>query len=552
MNILDILLCSGVLLFLIVGVIIVVIKTPPDIARLKEQRNIKKLARALRHTDPNIRQAAASALGELQPDNVQSDLILLLKDVEPKVRLAAIQALAAMGGEQTIQAFIAHLKGTENISLDEQILIFSALRNPGPCQCIEFVSAYSQEILQKQAETNPLKIAACEALRDHPNVRVIELLTDQLKDPNVEVRLAAADTLLNFLSKPEIAGTEQIPDKSSLKQAVSTALSAIIQNPQLNITIRSKGLEILAKDQDVLLLDPISSLLNDPQPPLRDRALEILKGAGWQPQPNHPYASYYWFGLEKWDKLLECGKDAVPLLRDFLLRHPDPGADKYKEAAECLLQIHSGTAVFALITRYKQTSAWEDIKALHSLLVKAGLPAVDALMRSVLTSDDKESLLATEILWEIDRNHHPAIEEKFYKAFEDEKNMIFYFKASRRYDELRKNRELVEQFIQLLENRSEADALKAVDLAVKNKMDCHLVIERLVPLLEDGNGHKAVQYAPTMYGGDGREATEEVYTLYPVRVAAQSAIMQLKPGSSVASMAQTAQTTGLYLAEVSE
>lgn len=478
MNILDILLCSGVLLFLIVVVIIVVIKTPPDVAHLKEQKNIKKLTRALRHTDPNIRQAAASALGELQPDSVQSDLIGLLKDEEPKVKLAAIQALALMRGEQTVQVFITHLE-----------------------------------------------------------------------DPNPEIRLVAADALLSFLSKPEIARAEQVPDKSSLKQTISATLSAIIHNPQLNLTVRSKGLEILAKDQDILLLDQISSLLNDPQLSLRDQAFEILKGADWQPQSNQPYASYYWFSLEKWDKLLECGKDATPLLRDFLLQHPDLSTAKYKAAADCLLQIHPGTAVFALIIRYKQTFDWESIKTLHNILVKAGLPAVDGLMRSALTSDDKESLLATEILWEIDRSHHPAIEERFCKAFEDEKNVIFYFKASRRYDELRKNRELVEEFIQLLESGSEADALKAVDLVVKNGVDCHLVIERLVPLLEDGNGYKAVHYAPTMYGGDGREATEEFYTIYPVRVAAQKAIMQLNPGSPVANLAKAAQTTGLYLGE---
>lgn len=66
---------------------------PPNIYKLKENKNIPALIKALHHNDKQTRQNATVALGEIRDTNTQESLIEMLEDQEPDVRLSAKEAL---------------------------------------------------------------------------------------------------------------------------------------------------------------------------------------------------------------------------------------------------------------------------------------------------------------------------------------------------------------------------------------------------------------------------------------------------------------------------
>src|SRR5262249_7653836 len=70
---------------------------PPDIAKLRERRDVEGLARALSHIDPLTRSRAARALGHLRDAAAIDPLVSALKDADESVRVDAADALVSVG-----------------------------------------------------------------------------------------------------------------------------------------------------------------------------------------------------------------------------------------------------------------------------------------------------------------------------------------------------------------------------------------------------------------------------------------------------------------------
>jgi HEAT repeat protein len=101
-------------------------RTIDDIAKWQAKGDTEKLIKALADPKTEVRQAAATALGELKAVPAIDSLAALFNDAEESVVLASVNALAAIGTESTISPMIAALKldyprarNTATVSLGE-------------------------------------------------------------------------------------------------------------------------------------------------------------------------------------------------------------------------------------------------------------------------------------------------------------------------------------------------------------------------------------------------------------------------------------------------
>lgn len=96
----------------------------PNLAKCKEKRDVKGLARALAYeADPEIRFAAAVAIGELKDIRALEALVGALEDPSPKVRATAAAALGELRATQALGALTVCLLEEEE---DQEVRRFLA------------------------------------------------------------------------------------------------------------------------------------------------------------------------------------------------------------------------------------------------------------------------------------------------------------------------------------------------------------------------------------------------------------------------------------------
>ena len=89
----------------------------PDVLDLVDKQDTRTLIRATRHWRRSIRGDAAAALGALRTESSVPDLLRLLKDRQPEVRESAARALGDIGRAEAVDPLIealAALKGQRN------------------------------------------------------------------------------------------------------------------------------------------------------------------------------------------------------------------------------------------------------------------------------------------------------------------------------------------------------------------------------------------------------------------------------------------------------
>lgn len=87
------------------------------IEKWKQKGNVKKILKATEESKKEIRNAAISALGDLQADEAFNKLVMLLRDPDAEVRELACEALGRQGKELAIE----HLKYVASNDEDETV-----------------------------------------------------------------------------------------------------------------------------------------------------------------------------------------------------------------------------------------------------------------------------------------------------------------------------------------------------------------------------------------------------------------------------------------------
>lgn len=182
---------------------------------------------------PQVRQAAARALGELgDPGAVEPLAAALRVDTAPAVREAIVAALAMLGDRRAVEALAAALHDTET---DQPLrkTIAAALGRLGHPPAVEALliacgdpsrgvrvaarkaltgmgqGAVTQLIKALDHSSDRVRARAAEALGGLNNPRAVEPLEARRTDPELAVRAAVVEALVELGRKPEGHGSSR-------------------------------------------------------------------------------------------------------------------------------------------------------------------------------------------------------------------------------------------------------------------------------------------------------------------------------------------------------
>ena len=113
----------------------------PNVAKLKEKKDVGGLIKALSHKDVSIRVEAANALAEVGDSSAVEALIKALSDSSIDVRKAAVRALANVADERAVASLVKVLK--EDDSIDVRVEAAKALVEVGQMKAGEVVESIS-------------------------------------------------------------------------------------------------------------------------------------------------------------------------------------------------------------------------------------------------------------------------------------------------------------------------------------------------------------------------------------------------------------------------
>ena len=361
---------------------------PPNIENLKAKGDVQGLIKALGYQkDPNIRQAAAVALGQLGDHNAVEALISTLEDSESQVRLAIVEALGQLGNSHAVEPLITVLTGVDT-SL--KVVTVQALGEIGNAHAVEALTAAPKDgnIALAAADTlvkigapaveplitvltgtdNSLKMVAVKALGEIGNPRAAEALTAALNDGNIS--LVAADTLVKIGApavEPLIAALKDV--NGNVRKAAAEVLGKIgarLEDP----TFRARAVEALTaalKGGSWYVLEAVA------------RALESLN---WHPERDE-VGAIYWISLGEWESCVEIGAPAVEPLTAALT---GLDSDMRISVVMALGKIDDPRVVkplMAALKDYGNCSSDGVRKAAMDGLSRIGAPAVEPLIATL-------------------------------------------------------------------------------------------------------------------------------------------------------------------------
>jgi len=224
----------------------------PDIAKLKEQRDLKQLLGALHHHNAATRRQAVEALGNLGDRQATTALAVAYTDDDSSVRLAAQEALTKLGAS--------------------------------PIETL--VTSFEQKDVDVR-----LRLAAATALGKLDDPRAIDALTVALADNNIDVRHRATMVLAS-LKDPRVvdALSVALTDKEWIvavtaatelakfgERAVEPLITALKHTEG---AVRLAAVQSLGNIGDVRAVDALTAALKDDDNDVRQEAKAALKHLG--------------------------------------------------------------------------------------------------------------------------------------------------------------------------------------------------------------------------------------------------------------------------------
>jgi HEAT repeat protein len=255
-----------------------------EISETGDLRLISKLASAVKDDDLyTIRLTAITALGNLRDPSSATTLIEALNDPSPAVRIAAANALGAIGDKRASESLRTLLKNRH----DEQARI-AAVGALGKLRASDAVEQIL-EIANNESDPWAVRKASVEALGDIRDARAVNSLVNTLNDQYATVREASALALGKIGSKEAITPLLAALDTSTLwalRVAAANALGEIGDRratvPLSNMlrdrysAVREAAATALSKICDPEALDPLLHALDDPNENVQEAVMHAL------------------------------------------------------------------------------------------------------------------------------------------------------------------------------------------------------------------------------------------------------------------------------------
>ncbi len=305
----------------------------PDIEKLKANRNVNGLCKALTHRDPKVRMAAGRALGDLGDAQAVNSLATALQDKDKYFRLVIAEALGRIGDGKTVEPLI------------------TALRD----------------------EDQDVRRTAAKLLGESGDAKAVDPLVTAFQDKDKFFRLVIAEAL------GRIGGAK----------AVEQLIAALRDKDQ---DVRQTAAKLLGESGDAKAVDPLVAFLRDDnQRKNRQIAADALDLLGWHPGLDETGA-WYWITRNNLDNCAPIGVAAVSPLMTFIKETADQEA---KLRAEKILEQMGSQIVDMLIPFLKDNdfSGWIVCGTAARLLGTFGVarslePLIQALEESRVPSRD--------------------------------------------------------------------------------------------------------------------------------------------------------------------
>jgi HEAT repeat protein len=300
---------------------------PPNINKLKVRRDISGLIKALNYRkDPEVREKAAEALGELGDRTATEPLLFMLEDEGRDRGSTVVKALGRIRDHRAVPALISRIKERDPASCRQEL---SALENIGRPAVGALLG-----MLKEKAQNAKQAIVLIQALEKIEGKSVISGLIDLVspKSPSLIVPLAEA-------------------------------------------------LERLAANRAVPPL--VTVLKAAPEESWSAHLAAVLKRMGWQPGDVTEDAALS-LAERQWERLAAIGEPAVELLIPLLRIS---ASSEIQKAAETLGYIGDDRAVEPLSALLNHKRPEIAIVATRALGDIGGSPAVEGLLQNAVNSE---------------------------------------------------------------------------------------------------------------------------------------------------------------------
>lgn len=253
---------------------------PPNIEKLKASGNIRGLVHALGDKDPEIREKAELALGEIGASTLQELEAAIIHDNE-SVRAEAVQVLGRISGARSLAMLIDKLKDASQVVSGTAK---KALISTGLPAVARLIALYRMQpgLL---SDINDILIGI--------GTPAVEPLIAALDSDHKETRDNAA-FVLGCIG--DVRAVEPLINKL---ENYSSLFSNQVSNPLLKF--------------GALAIPSLTKELVNSQSSIQREVVEILDGIGWEPDKDETGA-FYWIAKKEWEKCVEIGAPSVKAL----------------------------------------------------------------------------------------------------------------------------------------------------------------------------------------------------------------------------------------------
>ncbi len=312
---------------------------------------LKQLVDALKYDSCRIRVSAVWVLGEIGNPNTIGPLIEALKCKDEKEREVVANALVKFGHEAVLPLIIALKSDDYNTPIwatwilgeigDPRAvvpLIESIIDNKTKYHYeekvedalvkIDYLSIYPL-ISSLRSNDNDVRITISNVLGRVRDSNAIDPLICTLQDMERNVRESAARALdnLNWQPQSNYQKTIYLIAKGNWQECVEIGEDAVepliyaLKYDKDNYRIRLYAVWALEDIGDQRAIEPLTAVLKDNDPKVRESAAKALDKLKWKPQSNKQ-KTIYLIAKGKWQECVKIGTDAVePLISSFKYIH---------------------------------------------------------------------------------------------------------------------------------------------------------------------------------------------------------------------------------------
>jgi HEAT repeat protein len=375
------------------------------LGQIKSPLAISPLIKNLTCDSALVQRASIAALAQLQPESIKP-LINILSSKDPELRVNAAATLTKIG-KPAIEDLLDKLTDTNR---NRQLQIVEILGKLHPPQ------ALSPLMNKLRSPYTEVRLAAAEAVAQYGN-KAVDGLINGIKDSDSEEAREA-----------RIFALVSIKEHSPQKQQMIICLTND-SDPYIRMII-VKGLESLKnKAAKKILLQ----MLSDKNWRVRKAAALALLANKWKPTGRQDFVKFH-FAMTNWKQLVNCGEDALPVLK--LAARDDQDWIRYS-AKNTLKQINSRQKkiIYTLaddnapaptlvqVNEMLKDSNWQIRQKAVNILKKKNIDQAGEILTQVAIND-QEPFVRKEAVKALAEFRKSSSEQTLIKAMNDPNRLV--------------------------------------------------------------------------------------------------------------------------------